>query len=129
IDGELNDGIYKTQFNPFPIFGSLSEKGYILINDEEVDLTDDLTFDTSIDLDSEEVNHISITGVDLAGNESDTVDIRVMPAKGAVPTGPIEIIKSTIKEPNMIDLMISIGPVNSTLRRHHTYIDRIRFIT
>src|SRR5690625_4461940 len=104
IDGELNDGIYKTQFNPFPIFGSLSEKGYILINDEEVDLTDDLTFDTSIDLDSEEVNHISITGVDLAGNESDTVDIRVMPAKGAVPTGPIEIIKSTIKEPNMIEV-------------------------
>src|SRR5699024_4316939 len=72
--------------------------------DGEFDLTDDLTFDTSIDHDSEEVNHISITGVDLAGNESDTVDIRVMPAKGAVPTGPIEIIKSTIKEPNMIEV-------------------------
>src|SRR5690625_5450723 len=27
-----------------------------------------------------------------------------MPAKGAVPTGPIEIIKSTVKEPNIIEV-------------------------
>src|SRR5690625_2261156 len=104
IDGELNDGIYQTQFNPLSISGSLSEEGHILINDEEVDFTDDLTFDTSIDLESDEVNHISITGVDLAGNESEAVDIRVRPEEDAVPTGPIEIIKSTVKEPNMIEV-------------------------
>src|SRR5699024_6807729 len=82
----------------------LSEEGHIVINGEEVDLTDELTFDTSIDLDSEEVNHITITGVDLAGNESEAVDIRVEPVQDAVPAGPIEIIKSTVKEPHIIEV-------------------------
>ncbi|MBU5593925.1 pectate lyase [Amphibacillus sp. MSJ-3] len=104
IDGELNDGIYKTKYNPLPISGSISEKGYLVINGEEVDLTDDLNFDTSIDLDPEEVNHISIKGVDLAGNESETINIKVLPDKNAVPKGPIKIVKSIVKEPNMIEL-------------------------
>lgn len=103
LDGEKIGNHYKTKYNPYPISGIVSEPGQILVNGEVVEVSEDLTFYTEVEL-RNGVNHIKISAVDLAGNQSKTQKYQVRPDKETVPPGPIEIVSTVVKNVNTVEV-------------------------
>ncbi|RKL69239.1 pectate lyase [Salipaludibacillus neizhouensis] len=103
LEGEKNGNHYNSKFNPYPVSGKLSEKGTVLVDGEEVDVSTDLTFDTKLNLKSG-LNKITVSSVDVAGNLSAPVVFNVVPEGDAVPPGPVKITKAEATNPNTIEV-------------------------
>ncbi|WP_066340714.1 pectate lyase [Metabacillus litoralis] len=100
---EKNGNHYNTIYNPFPLTGKLSEAGTILVNKKAIQASADYTFNSNVDLEPG-LNTITLTAVDLAGNESEPVVFKIVPKGNAVPDGPINIIKSEATSPNTVEV-------------------------
>ncbi|WP_088105416.1 pectate lyase [Halalkalibacter urbisdiaboli] len=103
LEGKKTGNHYNTTFNPYPVSGKLSEKGTLLINGEKVEVSADLTFDTTVTLEAG-LNKITISAVDAAGNVSEPVTFNVVPEGDAVPAEPVKITKAEATSPNTIEL-------------------------
>jgi PelA/Pel-15E family pectate lyase len=103
LKGEKNGNHYNVIYNPLPITGKLNEAGTVMVNGEKVNVSEKLTFSTKVIL-KPGLNNITITAVDQAGNEAESVTINVVPKGNAVPDGPVKIIKSETTNANTVEV-------------------------
>lgn len=101
--GEKTGNHYNVMYNPLPIAGKLNETGKVMVNGEIVDVSEDLSFRSKVNLEPG-LNKITITAIDGAGNESEPVNFLVIPKGNAVPDGPVKIIKSETTSPNTVEV-------------------------
>ncbi|UOQ84814.1 pectate lyase [Gracilibacillus salinarum] len=94
--GEDKGDYYQTVYNPYPVSGTMNEAGTVLINGKEVEVKEDLSFETKLELTNGEKNTITIVGIDQAGNKSKQIQLTVLPDPETVAPGPIKIISAEV---------------------------------
>ncbi|UOQ48677.1 pectate lyase [Gracilibacillus caseinilyticus] len=140
--GEDKGGYYQTVYNPYPIAGTMNEAGTVLINGKEVEVKEDLSFETDLKLTQGEKNTITIVGVDKAGNRSEEIQLTVLPDTETVAPGPIKIVSAEVLDrhsvkvtfngkianfdPNDLELLAATGEwesLNPDLQANFTIVD------
>ncbi|XEC93279.1 pectate lyase [Paenibacillus tarimensis] len=105
-EGENRGDYYITIYNPYPVSGKLSEAGKVWVGGKEVNVSEDLTFSTEIGL-SAEINQITITAEDRAGNSANPVTFNVIPKGNSVPPGPVQIVDAALKDAQTIEVTLN----------------------